>query len=339
RARARGGPLAAATARGRAPMLLGVTAHDEADLAEREREAGRALGAVRVFRRWGEPVVDDFVRSRARSHVFFVSVKARKPDGTKMRWADIASAPRGSAIDDEIRRQARALKELPGTVWFTFNHEPDNSASKGMGRPREYVDAWRRVVSVFREEGARNVKYVWTMTDAAFGRDASRYYPGDDQVDAIGVDAYNWFTCRGRDEGWRPLGELIERHRRFGEKHPAEQLMILETGTVEDPADAGRKARWMAEATALFRQPKYHRYTALLHWDARHTRPEGPTCEWDYRSSETSLGGWRTMAAAPVFAASVPCPPNCREEDARGDTLGPLLAAPGAPGSWPPWGP
>ncbi|WP_026402226.1 glycosyl hydrolase [Actinomadura rifamycini] len=319
---------------GRAPMLLGATAHGDADLAERERETGRPLGAVRVFRRWGEPVVDDFVRSRARSHVFFISVKARRPDGSKLRWADIASAPPGSAIDDEIRRQARALKELPGTVWFTFNHEPENGASTGMGRPREYTDAWRRVVAAFREEGARNVRYVWTMTDAAFGRDAARYYPGDDHVDAIGVDAYNWFTCRGRDEGWRPLGELIERHRRFGEKHPDEQLMILETGTVEDPADPGRKARWLAEATALLQRPEYRRYTALLHWDARHARPEGPTCAWDYRSSERSLRAWRAMAAAPVFGARVPCPPNCRdeEEDARGDALGPVLAAAGGAG-------
>ncbi|MEV5824494.1 glycosyl hydrolase [Spirillospora sp. NPDC052242] len=324
--------VAAAPGGGRAPMLLGVTAHGDADLAERERETGRPLGAVRVFRRWGEPVVDDFVRSRARSHVFFISVKARRPDGSKLRWADIASAPPGSAIDGEIRRQARALKELPGTVWFTFNHEPENGASSGMGRPREYTDAWRRVVATFREEGARNVRHVWTMTDAAFGRDAARYYPGDDAVDAIGVDAYNWFTCRGRDEGWRPLGELIERHRRFGEKHPGEQLMILETGTVEDPADPDRKARWLAEAAALLQRPEYRRYTALLHWDARHARPEGPTCEWDYRSSEPSLRGWRTMAAAPVFAARVPCPPNCREEDARGDALGPVLAAAGGAG-------
>ncbi|MFV2174454.1 glycosyl hydrolase [Actinomadura sp. LOL_011] len=323
---------AASAAAGRAPMLLGVTAHGESDLAEREEETGHPLAAVRVFRRWGEPVVDDFVRSRARSHVFFVSVKPRRPDGSKLRWADIASAPPGSDIDGEIRRQARALKDLPGTVWFTFNHEPENSASSGMGRPRDYVDAWRRVVTTFRQEGARNVRHVWTLTDAAFGRDASRYYPGDDHVDAIGVDAYNWFTCRGRDEGWRSLAELLERHRRFGDKHPGEELMVLETGTVEDPADPGRKARWLADATALFQRPEYRRYTALLHWDARHGRPEGPTCAWDYRSSEASLNAWRTMAAAPVFAASVPCPPDCREEDARGDTLGPVLAALGAAG-------
>ncbi|QFG24730.1 glycosyl hydrolase [Actinomadura sp. WMMB 499] len=331
------GPAAAASpspaaAAGREPMLLGVTAHGAADLAEREEETGRPLAAVRVFRRWGEPVVDDFVRSRARSHVFFVSVKARRPDGSKLRWADIASAAPGSDIDGEIRRQARALKELPGTVWFTFNHEPENSASAGMGRPREYADAWRRVVSTFREEGARGVRHVWTLTDAAYGRDASRYYPGDGYVDAIGVDAYNWFTCRGRDEGWRSLAELIQRHRRFGDRHPGKELMILETGTVEDPADPGRKARWLADATALFQRPEYRRYTALLHWDARHGRPEGPTCAWDYRSSEPSLRAWRAMAAAPVFAASVPCPPNCREEDAGGGALGPVLAAVGAAG-------
>lgn len=313
-------------------VLFGVTADDGADLAERERETGRPLTAVRVFRRWGEPVVDGFVRDRADRHVFFLSVKARRPDGSAVRWADIAAARPGGELDGVLRGQARELRDLRRTVYFTFNHEPENGSSEGMGRPREYAAAWRRVVDVYREEKAANVRFVWTMTDAAFGRDAARYYPGDPYIDQIGVDAYNWFDCRGRAEPWRSLATLIEPHRRFGLRHPGKGLMILESGTVEDRARPNRKARWLADAAALFTRPDYAQYTAYLHWDDRHRRqPEGPDCDWDYRSSDAALRAWRAAAAAPVFAAAGTCAPGrcaARRPDDSESGL-PLLAAGG----------
>jgi hypothetical protein len=310
------GPAAAAAPGGRAPapaqhrILFGVNAGSAEELATRERETGRSLTAVRVFRRWGQPLADAFVRDGADRHVFLLSVKSRQKDGSVVRWADIDAARRGDVLDGQIRRQAGELKSLGRTVYFAFNHEPDGSSSAGMGTPREFAAAWRRVVAVYREEGAHNVRFVWTLTDAAFGRDAARYYPGDAYVNDIGVDAYNWGECRGRDESWQSLAQLIEPHRRFGLRHPGKGLMILESGTVEDPARPGRKARWLSEAAAMFARPEYSQYTAYLHWDDRYTRRPGDfKCEWDYRSSDTATRAWREMAAQPVLSAGVPCAP------------------------------
>ncbi|MFI0351471.1 glycoside hydrolase family 26 protein [Actinomadura sp. 9N407] len=290
-------------------VLIGSVAKDQAELAAREQESGRRLSSLRIFRRWGEDLVDPYVRSAADRHVLFLSVKARLADGRSLSWADLAASRPGSALDREVRRQAGQLKQLDGVVYFTFNHEPDNKASSGMGTPEEYAAAWRRVVSVFRDEGADNVRFVWTLTDQTFAqKQPERYYPGDAYVDHIGVDAYNWHQCRGRSEGWRSLAELIEPHRQFGLRHPGKGLMILEWGSVEDADRPNRKARWLDEAARLFTKPEYRGYKALLHWDDRYARGETPAeCNWDYRTSPAATAAWRRMVAAPTFSAAEPC--------------------------------
>lgn len=310
-------------------MLFGTVADNASQVDARARDTGRPPAALRVFRRWGQDLADPFVRQAVRRYVVFLSVKARLNDGRQLRWEDIASARPGSALDREMRRQARQLKQLGKPVYFTFNHEPENKNSQGMGTPEQYAQAWRRVVSVFRAEGASNVRYVWTLTDASFAEGvADRYYPGDAWVDHIGVDAYNWFDCRGRREKWRSLADLIEPHRVFGRRHPDKGLMILEWGTVEDPDRPNRKARWLDEAARLFTRPEYRQYRALLHWDDRYTRGQAPArCNWDYTTSPAALAAWRRLAAEPVFSAADAC--DIGDCDGRG-SLVVALAAGGA---------
>ncbi|GAA1582338.1 hypothetical protein GCM10009678_76360 [Actinomadura kijaniata] len=290
-------------------VLLGANAQNRRQIEEREADAGRRLPGVRVFRRWDEPLLGpDMEWARSGKRALFVSVKARRKDGAVIRWRDIADARRGEPLHDDVLAQARELKAFGGTVHLVFNHEPEARPSRPMGSAADYVAAWRRVVRVHRKEGVTNVRYVWTVTHLAFGRNGGReaeaYYPGDDYVDAIGVDAYNWYTCLSRDTPWLSLRELIEPHRRFGLRHPGKPLMVLEWASAEDKAVSGRKAAWIREAAALFRLPDYRGYTALLYWDDRHA-PDAShiRCDLDYRSSPSALEAWREMVAGAPYRA------------------------------------
>jgi hypothetical protein len=61
------------------------------------------------------------------------------------------------------------------------------------GTPDDYVEAWRRVIEIFRDASPR-FRFVWCPSALA-GTEASTeaYYPGDDYVDVIGLDVY-WFA-------------------------------------------------------------------------------------------------------------------------------------------------
>jgi hypothetical protein len=63
----------------------------------------------------------------------------------------------------------------------------------------DFVSSWRRVVDIFRQEGATNVAWVWTPVaptpsniDWGWDRDWQSYYPGDEYVDWVGADLNTW---------------------------------------------------------------------------------------------------------------------------------------------------
>jgi hypothetical protein len=63
----------------------------------------------------------------------------------------------------------------------------------------DFVNAWRRVVDIFRQEGVTNTAWIWTPVafpppPADWGRDPNwqAYYPGDAYVDWVGGDLNDW---------------------------------------------------------------------------------------------------------------------------------------------------
>ena len=86
----------------------------------------------------------------------------------------------------------------------TFHHEPEAGPNTAYGNNEDFKAAFRKFVEVFRAEGATNVSFAWTMTHWAFEvgdsrpsdrRRAAIWYPGDDVVDFIAGDPYNWNNC------------------------------------------------------------------------------------------------------------------------------------------------
>jgi hypothetical protein len=297
-------------------IMLGSVGQTRHEIEQRERETGHRLAAVRVFRRWDETLLDgDQTWARDTGHTVFLSIKSRHKNGALIGWREIADAPPGSALDNDMRRQAAQIKRFGSVVYVVFNHEPDAKTSRPMGRPADFVAAWRRVVGTYRAAGVRNARYVWTLTGESFGVNAGggrtradAYYPGDAYVDDIAADSYNWNTCHSRQGAWQSPAALLDPQRRFGLRHPGKGLMLLEWGSVEDPAMPGRKAQWIRDTARLLADPAYRQFRAILHWDDRTTGMLAKTtCDFDYRTSTGALAAWRSMAGAPALGATSLC--------------------------------
>jgi hypothetical protein len=320
-------------------IMLGATGQTRQEVQQRESETGHRLEGVRVFRRWDEPLFDGGQQwAKKTGHTVFVSIKSRRKNGAKIPWRDIAGARPGSPLWADMQRQAQEIKRFGAVVYVVFNHEPDAKTSAPMGRPADFIAAWRHLISTYRAAGVRNARYVWTVTGWSFARSAGRglteadlYYPGDAYVDDIAGDTYNWNTCQSASGRWQSPAELFDPERRFGLRHPAKGLMLLEWGSVEDPAHPGRKAQWLRDAARVLTSPAYRQFRAALYWDDQHTGTKiSNACDFDYRTSPDALNAWRSVAMVPAFAATSSCDlGGCAARSRRPSRL-PLLAG-GAP--------
>ncbi|HEY3687233.1 MAG TPA: glycosyl hydrolase [Streptosporangiaceae bacterium] len=94
--------------------------------------------------------------------------------------------------DDLIRQRARAIKRLHRPILLMWRGEMDRpNLQAEIWSPADYITAWRHIRTIFAQVGATNVGWVWCPTAQGFtaGR-AQAYYPGDNQVDWLCVDAY-----------------------------------------------------------------------------------------------------------------------------------------------------
>ena len=269
-----------------------------------EARAGRTLPGIRVFDLWDQafPSNSD-LWLRDTGHTLFLSVRAKRTNGAVVLWRDIAAAPPGSALYQEIVGWANDVKSFGAHMYFTFNHEPEASASDANGTAAEFIAAWRKVVDVFRQQNVTNATYVFITTGYAYRvtdeRRADLWFPGDAYVDAIGEDDYNWSNCRpGVSTPWRSLEYIADPLRIWAEDHPGKELMITEWASHEDPAVANRKANWISEAQALFKQPGWERFTVMLYYH----RTLKPTCNFWLDSSASSMAAWLAMAQDPFYA-------------------------------------
>lgn len=124
--------------------------------------------------------------------------------------------------DDKIRALARQIKEeikLP--FFFRLNNEMNTdwtnySGVINLADPEIYVESWRRVYNIFKEEGVDNAIWVFNPNDRNYPpcnwNNFLAYYPGDEYVQMIGVTGYNTGTyfkdVTGED--WRSFTEIYD---------------------------------------------------------------------------------------------------------------------------------
>ncbi len=95
------------------------------------------------------------------------------------------------AYDGYLRAYARSVAKFNHPVIIGFGHEMNgNWYSWGRGHvpPSTFRAAWRHVVTVFRQQQAGNVTWLWTVAHAATG--LWRYWPGGKYVNMVGIDGY-----------------------------------------------------------------------------------------------------------------------------------------------------
>jgi hypothetical protein len=256
-------------------------AHYEAVLRFERRVIGRKLSIDNHFRTWD----NQYWREEAQD-----LAAGRIPMVTWGDWGRTSANEINTGSEDAlIREKANAIEALNGPVLLRWAPE---MAGGNYGSPQSYIDAWKRIRRLFAEEGASNAIWVWCPTAWSFETGAAAdYYPGDDQVDWIAADGYNWYPAKGP---WKPLREIFQGFYRWGSA-TGKPLMIAATGTMEDPRRRWRKPRWFGDIVEFLKGRPAIKAFVYLH--AR--SPKG--YDFSVDTSRRSRRAFRRMARRPYM--------------------------------------
>lgn len=230
--------------------------------------------------------------------VSLASIEHGHHDGYLRAFADRVRSVKGTVY-------LRPMHEMNGD-WYSWGYDDDANPDAAGNTPYKFKAAWRHIVDIFREEGANNAAFVFSPTSQGppdwDGTSIADYYPGDDYVDLVAIDGFNFGTTRSSwSSHWRLFDHVFwdaySRIVGFTDK----PILIGETGSVEQGGD---KAEWIDHAFGVLAD-HYPRVVGLVWFDAT----DGDA-DFSLKTSPESLAAYREQmrhldqAAPPSTSAS-----------------------------------
>lgn len=190
-----------------------------------------SLGSVPVIT-W-EPWLSDFSNE---AYPDTRTADERNRNGMK----DVA----GGMYDTYIKEWAAAAKKIGKPFFLRFGHEMNDGYRYPWGpqnnSAQDFIAAWQHVHSVFEQEGAKNIIWVWSPHPAYEFAD---FFPGAEYVDYIGVGSLNYGTIASWSKWWT-FRDIFGAHYAQLSAY-GKPIMITEFGSL---AVGGNRARWYADA-------------------------------------------------------------------------------------------
>ena len=200
--------------------------------------------------------------------------------------------------DSFIQHVAKSAKEYGHKIWLRPLHEANSDwydwgvGKQGAGNTDENVaEAFRHIVRIFREESVGNVKWVWTTNSSNVGENTTftGTYPGDDFVDYISIDGYNWGDkkCWSR---WKSFSEVFRKsyNALAGIDKP---IFIAETSCTES---GGNKAEWIADMFKVL-PVEFPRIFAIMWFN----QSKSFEADWALDTSSAAVDAWKAGLNAP----------------------------------------
>jgi mannan endo-1,4-beta-mannosidase len=150
---------------------------------------GRQPNIVLYYPTWREQFQVGFATAAAKRGALTL---VQLDTDSNISLASIASGQ----YDHYWQSYADEVRAFRGQVILSFDHEMNGDWYPWGYRhtsPAVFVAAWRHVVDIFREQGARNVIWMWTVNILSVQDHIpgpARWWPGSPYVNWVGIDGY-----------------------------------------------------------------------------------------------------------------------------------------------------
>lgn len=160
--------------------------------------------------------------------------------------------------NSSIKSYADQVRLFKRCIVISLGHEMNGwwyDWGKPLNTPATFIKAWRRVHTIFAQEGATNVIWSWDpshqyqeVTPTKIASPAKKWYPGAKYVDWIGLDGYLGSDSNGHLQDFKEIfGFQLHDIRQFA---PHKLVYLAETGVAPGPSATRQIAELFAGASA-----------------------------------------------------------------------------------------
>jgi Glycosyl hydrolase family 26 len=205
------------------------------------------------------------------------------------------------AIDSALHTYAKAAAAWGKPLFWRIDWEMNGNwyLQHSVGKyntSQDYIDMWQHIVTIFRQEGANNVKFVYSPNTLCAHAciDFGLMYPGDAYVDWVALDGYNWGTFR-KDSSWESFMDIFGKsYAHMLQVAPSKPMMIAETASAEQGGD---KASWITSAFIEKIPTSFPMLKAIIWFNFNKEREP----DWRVNSSDTALQAYKKVVTDPHY--------------------------------------
>jgi glycosyl hydrolase family 26 len=261
-------------------------------LSEYASMVGRQPDIVLWYRDFGLPLMySDEIRN--------LGATGQTPMVTWEPYDQSLSQIASGAYDSYLHESAAIAKSWGKNLMIRFAHEMNGTwyPWSGSATASTYVSAWRHIVSLFRADGVTNVQWVWSPNVQEGSKYAiSPYFPGDEWIDYVGLDGYNWGSNNGGS--WQSAQEVFAASYSTVTQMSTKPVIITETSSSEAGGD---KAAWIRSSFMSSIPQNFPRVSAVV-WFNRSQEDD-----WRINSSQSSLDAYRAVVNCSIYGGTGPC--------------------------------
>ena len=207
-------------------------------------------------------------------------------------------------LDTSLQQYARDAAAWGRPFLYRLGAEMNGNWSQyGMGQngntAQSFVAMWQHIVNLFRQNGATNVRWVWSPNVLApDAPDFAPLYPGNSYVDWVALDGYNFGTTQPGCV-WQSFDDIYYQSYQKLAVLTSKPMMIAEISSTEQ---GGNKADWINQAF-FHSMSAYPRIRAIVWFNIDKTA-DGET-DWRVNSSAGALTIYKQVAQSPLYQGRV----------------------------------
>lgn len=212
------------------------------------------------------------------------------------------------SCDKFLKDALNNLKTFNKPIFFRFAWEMNLpqmywSTQKAKSSPKDFIEAWRRFHQISKQEKADNL--IWVLSFNTTNSVTTPYkelFPGDEYVDWVAIDGYNWGNTASW-AGWSSFNGTFKASYQELTALSQKPVMISEVNSAPT-GTGGNKADWLRDMLDVQITKEFPKIKAVILFNE--DKSESEKIDWRMEKSQDYLNALKESFKNSIYKSNYP---------------------------------